>query len=389
MQDQTKLTQNGQELQLSDFNNVSAAASHADDAALSEVLRLAPYDGSNVARAILPYGYYGVDATPGTVSNGGATIIGAVCVNPFRAVVGARSSTPSLKFTDIRSAVFVNTTGTGTDTTLAIAAQAAGVGTIRLDLVYATIHVDQDGATVARYKKDATTKVITAISGPVITKTYVTVSIVTGTASVTPTPAALPADPVDGYNIPLAYLRVDNGFSAASVLPNSKIFDVSPVPAAAKPANRLTATPFFDGKTKSKFYMPPSMQGKVERWFVVDTAAGVIPTGTIIDNSIDWRKRLIRGDVQIAVGATETSWHAYATGNLPFTSTPTRFVSNSFDNGAADFQVVSFSGGLLSAGTSLSLFVDAGTGALYLDVIGSPSVTCFFWLDATGQFANK
>ena len=97
-----QLTQNGQEVEQSDINALSDAGGLADDHVLAELLRLAPFSGSGVSKAILPFG------SAATVAPAGAT--GTVTVSPFRAVVGTRDTAanigPLKNWNDLRSAIF-------------------------------------------------------------------------------------------------------------------------------------------------------------------------------------------------------------------------------------------------------------------------------------------
>ena len=62
------LTQNGQEVEQSDINALSDAGGLADDHVLAELLRLAPFSGNGVSKAILPFGTAATVAPAGAVS---------------------------------------------------------------------------------------------------------------------------------------------------------------------------------------------------------------------------------------------------------------------------------------------------------------------------------
>ena len=60
-------TQDGQEFQQGDMQTLSTVAGLADDRTLAEILRLAPYDGTNLYKTVLPYG---VDFTATGIGGG-------------------------------------------------------------------------------------------------------------------------------------------------------------------------------------------------------------------------------------------------------------------------------------------------------------------------------
>ncbi len=125
----------GQEVEQEDINLLGRTGGLADDRVLAELLRLAPFDGTNTAKAILPFALRAADS--GTVVPNGAT--GSVRILPFRAIIGSRTSIatdPLAAWRDIRSSVYSQTTGSG-----ALGAAAAfapnTTTTPRWDLVYA------------------------------------------------------------------------------------------------------------------------------------------------------------------------------------------------------------------------------------------------------------
>jgi len=149
------IAQNGQEVEQGDLTLLSDAGGLADDHVLAELLRLAPFSGNGVAKAIMPFG------SAATVVPAGAT--GSVNVNPFRAVVGTRDTVANIgalkNWNDLRSAIF-----TGPN---ALAAQqpfqANAAAQARWDLVYAQLQVDAPGQQVSRYRKDPSTEQVTVV----------------------------------------------------------------------------------------------------------------------------------------------------------------------------------------------------------------------------------
>ena len=141
MEPRFQISQNGQELQKDDVNLVAHEAALADDRVLAELLRLAPFDGQRVAKAILPFGHAG--AAGPTVAPNGPT--GSVLISPFRAVIGSRSPVQvGAKdcWRDIRSAIF--TAGPFALTSI-VGFNPNPTSTPRWDLVCAAVAVDANG----------------------------------------------------------------------------------------------------------------------------------------------------------------------------------------------------------------------------------------------------
>ncbi len=392
MQDKYVATVNGQEVQIADVNLIASEAALADDLVLAELLRLAPY-GTDVARAVLPHGFTDSTNLDATVTNGHGTTLGGITVNAFRAVIGSRTGAPSAtKYSDIRSALFTNASGTFNDLTISLPANA--VASPQPFLVYATLFIDQNAATTPRYVKDPVTHNVTQPSLVLTKKTYVTVSVAAG--AVGGAFPSLPVDPAGGFNIPLARVIAPGPFTSATLIPNTNIMDVSPSISLNRqvniaPANQTSTvgSAFFAGTAKTKYYFPPSMVGKAERYFVIDTQGGAIPDGTVIDSSIDWRNRIFKVFVAADAGGGAYAW--YPGGALPNKNSNSKlYAGSSFGN--TDSTVVSLTNAEISQvslGANVNLMVNATTGALYLSYSSSPSVSMFFWLDATAQFPNQ
>lgn len=377
MQKQYFLTSSGQEVQFDDVNLLGQVSALADDVALSALLRVAGPSGSNPVRAVLPtYTRGASDNSLGTVSSG----TGGVTVNPFWAIVGARTAGAP---TDIRSACLAAAQA------VPLPSQLAGAGTYRLDLVYATLYVDQNTTAVQRFKKDPTTGAVTSSNLPITKYSYVSVSSVTGVAGVSATVPALPSDPVGGFNIPLAIVRLENGFSGASVVTVDKIMDVSPAVMLmdqCAPANGVakSGSPYWAGTSKSKYFVAASSIGESKVWGVLDTSIGAL-NGVVLDDSIDWRKRLVEIRTQTGAAGEETAWHSPSTSTaLPATAIPTVTQSHTFINGTTDKVIFTLTNG----GGTLTIYVDHATGALKTGVTGAPNVSLFFWLSATAQLRN-
>ena len=228
MEPKAQITTNGQEFRQVDINRLGDTAALADDRTLAELLRFAPYTGT-VARAILPFAH-GASARTGTVQ---PTVIanGSVYVNPFRAVIGSRTAeggaadangrSASVKsWQDIQSGIYTGS-ATSRQGTVLLAANASG--TNRWDLIQAVVTVDSNAAGAGRYVKDPTTRIVTQPSLVPYLTCSVSVSVVQGTPSATPTMPVATADAAGTYYIPLAYVRVPNGFGAASTVATKDI----------------------------------------------------------------------------------------------------------------------------------------------------------------------
>lgn len=438
MENQFKLDYNGQQVQQQDFAGIGETSGLADDRVLAELLRLPPYTGT-VAKGILPYGYAG--ATPGTVVPNGAA--GSVLVNPFRAIVGARTAvgTDAQKaWRDIRSGLAVAAGDTSLTHTVSLAANSSG--NPRWDLVYASVTVDTNGPSVVRKVKDPTTKVVTSQTVATYKVTSVTIDKVTGTASATPAYPATPTDAGGVYYIPLAYVRVPNGFNGTSTVdPHdinevASIFGLSPLMGGvnARPADGYFKTggaaisgagtspvpgvgPFKwtgTAATKPALYFPPSMRGEEVIWVPLDlndasSANWSHQNGDIIDASIDWRNRIFDwmaywnnsgivkwdwSDARAGAGGHDPSFSAHVGANQGFIH---GFGASFHDDPTGGYGHAvdlwgSGSGGNCPAygvGVGVVLHADASTGALKVLITGTPACSLFIKLRASGQFANR
>lgn len=306
----------GQEVEQEDINLLGRTGGLADDRVLAELLRLAPYDGANVVKAILPFAHQ--SSSWGTVVPNGATATARVL--PFRAIVGARTAVtmnPLEAWRDIRSAVFAATTGGGAlGAAVAFAPNTAGAP--RWDLVYAAFAPDSNGGSRTRYVRDPATG---AVSSPTVVTTLVqqlTIRVAQGTPSATPAPPPPPADGGGTFYIPLAYVRIDASFSATSTILPQDILCIAPIVSLSRVAGSFAVQPanhqFAPGGTaltaarlgtwgaaanqRPPFYLPPEMVGGESRVIAIDFSvpqnqshAGVL---AVVDDSRDWRNRIFR-----------------------------------------------------------------------------------------------
>lgn len=393
-------TVDGQEVGQEDLNLLGEEAALAEDRLLAELLRMKPYPGPQ--KGILRTGYHSDTYTlhPDVVipySGGGTTLR----VYPFRAVIGTRASAETKEWlTDIRSAFF-SSNGSQLEHTLALSSTASNN---RWDLVYAAVAIDVDQAAVDRYVKDAD-GVVALQSISTRKLTTVTVAVVQGTENASPAKPSLPADGGGVYYIPLAYVYLPHPFvSGTTEILASRICTVAPVlvlsdfvgGSALRPTNKL----YEDGTVldtawgtdgRPEAYLPPTMVGSERRFFGLNFQASSrsIPLSatTTIDDSIDWRNRILkvtRWQCPAASTAGLMAGDATAptreTGASP---TVTTLMQHTVTNG---YDICLDATG---SGSSLSLEVDDSSGVLKA-VVGAtdPAITVYYWIEATGQFTN-
>lgn len=439
-------SQNGQEVQAVDLGSTFSSAAGAgiglvaglaDDRVFAEFLRLHPYDGSTVAKAIFPWRLqsldYGTSLIAGTVGPTNSAN-GSVQIAPFRAIIGSRNvvgTVPSPNYQnataalanwrDIRSGIFM---GSSTTFTQAQALSANASGNPRWDLVYATVAVDANGPSVTRRVKDPSSGNLTAPTIPAYLTQTVTISVVTGTPAGSPTFPAIPADSAGNYNIPLAYVRVPNGFGAASTVVTTDIVDVSPCMGISsssgvqfcRPAGSNSANPIAGGGIYTNFpwlttsparppmFMPPSLIGGDQLLVQVDaTATPSHSNGAIVDSTRDWRNRLFMtftqaglitfatapsgGTVRIP-GATTAALAAYSYFGQSMVDDHTNFTG--LPSGAS---AVSYAApaqlSTMAASSSMGVYVNQSDGTMRWYMSGtSPNVKVFVWIFASAPFAN-
>jgi hypothetical protein len=429
----------GQEVEQEDLNLLGATSGLADDRVLAELLRLAPYDGVTVAKALMPFGHRG--SNWGTLVPNGAS--GTARVLPFRAIVGSRTkvdTSPVDAWRDIRSAVYAQSTGQGAlGAAVAFAPNTAGLP--RWDLVYLAFNTDMNGASRTRFVRDPGTG---AITSPAVVTTLVqqlTVMVAQGTPSATPAVPNLPNDAAGTYYIPLAHVRVDANFGPTSTLLPTDILSVAPVVSIARSAGGVCLQPanqqFVPGgaaltpdriaswassKTRPNFFLPPEMQGGESRIIALDFS-GPNPSHPtvlgVVDDSRDWRNRLFRWTCFVkAASAQGAAGFAWGSPAPPIPSqVPTArgvgvgqdvqvgfgqsFVNDvndpPFAGGFAIYLTPPPTGGgapqasnLAQLNTPIGLMVDVTDGKLkvYLPANANPRFVMLVWLDATAPYPN-
>jgi hypothetical protein len=425
-EDRFQLVANGQELQKDDVNLVAKEAALADDRVLAELLRLAPFDGARVAKAILPFGHAG--ASGPTVAPNGAS--GSALIAPFRAVIGSRTPVQGgAKDTwrDVRSAIY---TGSPTSLTGTIAFAPNPSTNSRWDLVYAVVAVDANGGAMQRFAKDAATKVVNLQTLVTTLTNPVTVGVVPGTPAAAPAAPALPNDAGGAFYVPLALVHIAPGFSATSTLSPLDIADVAPIArltrglsgTVLRPADvhfeaggsYLTAARLGDwgtGGNRPPLALPPSMAGGdavvLALQLVDPNDRGWIADGAILDHSVDWRNRLFRVHYQLRSANATLAWSRtsspWPTMPSPFRGNPQTARVQGFDfsqsfqedgtlfggfAGAAVFVIDQPSAAFMAPNTRIAVYVDLATGNLRLATTGTPGAFALLWIEATAPYPN-
>lgn len=423
-QTRINITNNGQEVQISDLNTIAQAAAQADDQVLVDIFRLEPYNvlGASVAsKAILPYGIRNAagDGTDGGPLTAHATVVsnsnsGSVLVLPFKAVVGSRtalgSATNLTHWTDVRSQFYVGTSNTVNGTVVAIAANASG--NPRWDLIYCAVAIDGATANVVRFVKNPTTKVVSQVSLSVSLATTTSIAVVNGATGASPALPSLPTDAAGVWYIPLAYIWVPNGFGGSSNVAASNIRDAAPTAPIARTTGALSCRPANgnnDGAgtyagdpafqwnalsgVRPSVFMPPAMVGGEELLVELDlTTSGHFShgNGSIIDNSTDWRNRVFWSGVCYHAtqkfGNDTTSTSNTVTLPSQTGSTVSYQMSNSMQ---VDGGLVSSAATVCSVGASAGIYVDPSSGALKAFVSGTPGIRAFVWIRATTPMPNR
>jgi hypothetical protein len=326
-------TLDGQELEVPDVDNVGAVAGLADDRVLAEFLRVTPYDGSNVYKLVIPYGYKGAigAASPGGTVQSSGSANGSIVVSPFRFIVGSRNA-PSApppgvnpaqnyqpnslaNWRDVRSGIFV-----GSSTSLAQTFQLAAnsSGNPRWDLVCATIAVDASGPSQTRRVKSPSTSNVSTAAVPAWLASPVTVSVITGTPGSSPALPSIPADSGGNYNVGLYYVYVANGFTTGTTILSKNLRAFGSATSNYAQAGHGAVEPASANNDRSGIagavfqwnvspggagvrpgpFIPPDMVGGKRIIAQVDAAASVSSNwshgiGNVIDASVDWRNRFI------------------------------------------------------------------------------------------------
>ncbi len=417
------LAANGQEVQKADLELLGTESAFADDRVVWELVRMLP-GSATPQKLIIPYGVSGwaSSSTKALVGPSGAD--GKVIIQPFRGLVGSTvlaATNPLEALHSIHSGYALGATTLSQTKTLA----ANSSGSTRWDLVYATVTPEVDGPGATRYKKDPTTLVVSSSSVATYTTCTVVINVVTGTPAAPPLYPALPADGGGAYNIPLAFVRVPNGFGAASTVARGDVFEVAPCALQSTATGVKNMQP-ADGQFSSTgavesnqdgnnlalrpgAYLPATMVGSESR--IIAIQRGFAPLshidGDVIDASIDWRNRLFRWTIQARSGSTSAAalvtdrnvtgtafcgsaalstqgTHFYAGGGQSFVDDNAATIAYGTSNGTACY-VTSAQVSQLTA-SSLAIHVRNTDGALVLKLSGADTFQAYIWLEASGPY---
>lgn len=412
----------GQEVEVSDLNLISDNASYAVDRALSELLRMRQTD-----RGVIPAGYSAENPTTVAGAYPAGVIVptnaadSQVQIRSFRAVIGSSAfgggSDPLLGRQGIRSAIYT------ANEKLQLAAVSGSLN--RVDLIYARVDVPVPDAQVTRYIKNAS-DVVSAQSLSVTESARVTVGIVQGNTTayggvlIRP---VVPADSGSSYYITLGYVQLQGPTTLTSTVNKFCIQEAFP-PLTIAPANGTSrllpasinarsdmvfAFPFgVSFPLRHRSFIPPSVSGVESRMLAIRVGAAadstVNPAGnTILDTSIDWRRRIFRMLVAPTTLTNTFAWdpnggsssvNPYSGGaGYDAATIPLWFMGESLFTGATGgYGIARFDSNrfpaLIPAGSSCSLYVDMSTGNLGCAVSGPATYNLTIWLEASGYYPN-
>lgn len=442
MENRNQFAVDGQELEQDDVQAIIDNAAFADDHVFAELLRMLPAFTSTPSRGIMPWafsGFAGGSLPTALISPNGAS--GSVLVSPFRAFIGSRTlvgTDAKLNLRDIRSALSVAAGSTSLTQVMSFAANSSG--NPRWDLICAAVAIDANATTETRYVKDTTDDDATPQTVVTQVATTVTLQVVAGTAAASPVPPAAPADASGIYYIPLAYVRVPNGFGATSTVLTTDIATIAPLVGlnakasgagiAFEPIDSvstgllLAATSNAGWKawgstgTRPPAIMPSTARGGFSKEIAIDLSASgssIAPTNnSAIDTSRDWRNRrfLILTTVGLQASSLKFPWEGSAdtlegsgTRGRPinaanasvcqaWTASASHFADtaglNTYINSHATIlQVLSTDYQCVSVSAPLDLVVDMTTGALAVSWSGSPAARYHIFIIATAQYENQ
>lgn len=421
-------TIDGQEVEEADLNLLGMSAL-MDDRVLAELLRMAPAPNSGAfARAIIPHGYSAnPTAAHGTVRPSGSAD-GRIKILPFRAIIGSRTPqntipTPSSldPWRDIRSAVYAASDDTvNLGHYISIAANSSG--NPRWDLIYAALTVDTGLGAVTRYVKPTTGATPVPTSVVVQKGSTVSIGVAAGTPASSPAVPSTPSDVSGTYNIPIAYVRVPNGFGASSTVLTTDILDAMPIAPLSRLTGASTVSPARGSSTvgpttaqiaawgqsgvRTLSALPISMIGSESVFFALDLVSSTSTNwshanGAVLDATHDWRGRIFKWTCGALNTTAPFAWNGIVSGvTFPNGIVPTMGtvvgMGQSFQNDAAittgnccvaqatPTNLPTF----IASSTGVEISVNPTNGNLILGVSGLPGAKLFFWIDATAPYVN-
>lgn len=340
MEKQVKITAEGDEAQLNDFNRLGEAAGLADDRVLAELFRFQPQ--GTLQKVIIPQGTSDWSA-PSTLHSTalvqGNTADATIRVLPFRAIVSSLDTSSELEVVrGSRSAIHVG--GSNVWSQHAVAANVSA--NPRITLVYVALTPNANGVTESRYNRDPSSQIITSNARVTYTTTTVAIGLVDGATGVTPARPTPPLDAAGTYYISLAFLWVPAGFGALSIVNRQQIEEVAPCISLHSSTGAITSAPAnqqyaVNGSVdthqtdstqqyRNGAYTPSTAVGGAVRWIKIQLSVTPLShaSGDLVDNSIDWRFRMFKWDAFIKGGTTAAAGFASdrrTTGVLPSPNT--------------------------------------------------------------------
>jgi hypothetical protein len=351
MEPKVQLALNGQGVNQEDFNAIGRQAAMNAEYIWAQLLRLAPPgsgSGFTPARGIIPSGgqahpagTYSEFHRKGLLGPSGANDA-KIVVQPFVAVVGSTTNEattpadahdlttdgPRDAMREIRLAPHYGQVGKLFQTEIQIPAPA---GNNRWDVIYAKVDIDQPDTAEARYVKTGDTAV-TSENVSVTARTKVTIERAGGTEATNPVKPAIPSDGGGTYYILLGYYFVAAAHTLTTAIQPSRIHEaftpilLSPANggASCRPANGAfhpsgyawAVEQWSNADGKPYTHMSPAACGedKVTVAISADDALGRVSAPpnatTVLDDSIDWRKRYLVTVLEAANAAGQAYPHA-------------------------------------------------------------------------------
>jgi hypothetical protein len=415
LEPQFQLEFNGQQVQQQDINLLGEVSGLADDRVFAELLRMTPF-GALVSKGILPYGH-ATSATEALVAPNGGT--GSVLVRPFRAFVGSRTAAGTdarANWRDIRSGLSVAEGATSLDTTLNLAANASGDP--RWDLVYAVVTVDALSSAIERKIKDVNTKVVNSQNVVVYKTTTVTLQVLQGTPAASPVWPTIPNDSGSTYKIPIAYVRIPNGFTSGSTVLTTDIAVQAPIlrvgiggrgvsPASSHYTVSTSEQQSWGSTgTRKLAWIPPDLAAAETMLVALDVtdfnpANWSHQNNSVIDDR-DWRGRIARTTLSANADTTPFAdcpfpWNVTELPSsgfyVPNANSTVNYTSHAVGSTLVPQQsttrstVVSWDNG---SGWGVGLYVDhADSGKLKVSITGTPGSSFLFVIDWFGPYTNK
>lgn len=403
----------GQSLDEEELNWVAETAAKADDRVLAELLRMVPgLISGYVHKAVLPYrvealhpGGVSINTTA-TVTSYGAT--GSVLIHPFRALIGSRRVESSSTWYDIRTARYL---GSGEPVYTIQRNLTATVSNSRWDLIYARVDLTVTSAAVERIVRSGSGDAPQNIS--LYTDTTVTIGVVEGAESATPVEPALPSDGSDTYYIPLAYVLLVHPFTSSTVVEPTWIRENCPVAPLASSTGAVTFRPasfaYADDSAlwarrtwgpadeRPEEHLPATMIGGAQRLIVLDfmdVTKSIPPdVDTVVDNTIDWRNRVLTFTVYgNSIAGRRFAWmpETIPLVELEPNGSASVFMGNTFSTEVPALTLNSTSFPLITSDSSLCIRA-SDYGELTVEYISgtTPLLEKYCILvQATGQFTN-